>query len=114
MMNTRDAFAEVILRPGKALTIRADVHSLALADGHDLWYSGGGMFQPWTFGYTGRPSNGYTGLATLSAASADYSVNAHLAVGAYFGHAAGKRVVPSIYPNGGSANLGYLEITLRM
>jgi Alginate export len=114
MMNNRDVFGELILRPGKAVTIRTDVHSLALANRNDLWYSGGGMFQPRTFGYTGRPANGQTGLATLYDASADYSVNTHVSIGAYYGHAAGKLVVQSIYPNGRNANFGYLEFTFRM
>jgi hypothetical protein len=114
MMNNRDAFGELVLRPSKAFTIRTDVHSLALANHHDLWYSGGGMFQPWTFGYTGRPSNGQSGLATLFDASADYNVNAHASVGVYFGHAAGKLVAQSIYPKGKNANFGYLEMTFRM
>jgi hypothetical protein len=114
MMNNRDAFGELVLRPAKALTIRADVHSLALANRNDLWYSGGGMFQPWTFGYTGRASNGQTGLATLFDGSADYNVNRHASIGIYYGHAAGKLVVESIYPNGKNANFGYLELTFRM
>ena len=114
MMNNRDAFGELILRPSKTLTIRGDVHSLALANRNDLWYSGGGIFQPWTFGYTGRPSNGQSGLATLFDGSADYNLNAHASIGLYYGHAAGKLVVQSIYPNGRNANLGYLELTFRM
>jgi hypothetical protein len=114
MMNNRDTFGEVILRPAKAFTIRADIHSVALANRNDLWYSGGGMFQPWTFGYTGRPSNGQSGLATLFDASADYNVNPHVSIGVYYGHAAGKPVVRSIYPNGKNASFGYLELTLRM
>ena len=113
MMNNRDVFGELILRPSKAVTIRTDIHSLALADRNDLWYSGGGMFQPWTFGYVGRPSNGRTGLATLYDGSADYSVNSHLLVGAYYGHAAGKLVIQSIYPDGRDANFGYLELLFR-
>ena len=72
------------------------------------------MFQPWTFGYTGRPSNGHAGLATLYDASADYGVNTHVSVGAYYGYAAGKLVLQSIYPNGKNANFGYLELTFRM
>jgi len=114
MMNNRDAFGELILRPSKALTIRADVHSLRLANKNDLWYSGGGVFQPWTFGYTGRPSNGQTGVATLYDASADYSVNTHFSIGAYYGHTAGKLVIQSIYPNGRNANLGYVELRFRL
>jgi hypothetical protein len=114
MMNNRDAFGELILRPSKLLTIRTDVHSLALANRNDLWYSGGGMFQPWTFGYTGRPSNGQSGLATLFDVSADYNINPHTSVGVYYGHAAGKAVVQSTYPNGKNADFGYLELTFRM
>jgi hypothetical protein len=93
MMNCRDVFGELILRPSKALTIRTDIHSLALANRNDLWYSGGGIYQPGTFGYIGRPSNGQAGLATLYDASADYNVNAHVSIGAYYGHVAGKLVV---------------------
>jgi hypothetical protein len=114
MMNVRDIFAEMILRPAKAVTIRSDVHWLDLADRNDLWYSGGGAFQPWTFGYTGRPSNGQAGLATLFDVSADYNVNAHVSVGAYYGHVAGKPVIQSIYPRGKNANLGYLELSFRL
>ena len=114
LMNNRDAFGEVILRPSKMLTIRSDVHALALANRNDLWYSGGGMFQPWTFGFTGRPSNGQSGLATLFDVNADYNFNAHASFGVYYGHAAGKAVVQSIYPNGRNANFGYLELTFRM
>jgi hypothetical protein len=114
MMNSRDIFGELVLRPAKAVAIRSDVHSLALANRNDLWYSGGGMFQPWTFGYTGRPSNGQTGLATLYDVSADYVANAHLSIGAYYGHAAGKLVIESIYPNGKNANLGFLELMFRL
>ena len=113
MMNTRDTFGELILRPSKALSLRADIHALRLADRNDLWYSGGGMFQPWTFGYTGRSSNGQTSLATLSDISADYNLNNHVSLGAYFGHAEGKRAVQYIFPRGRSANFGYLELLLR-
>ena len=114
MMNCRDAFGELILRPSKALTIRADIHSLALANRNDLWYSGGGIYQPSTFGYTGRPSNGQVGLATLYDVNADYNLNSRVSIGVYYGHAAGKLVVQSVYPTGRNGNFGYLELTFRM
>jgi hypothetical protein len=44
----------------------------------------------------------------------DYSVNAHASIGVYYGHAAGKLIVQSIYPNGKNANFGNLEFTFRM
>ena len=113
MMNTRDIFGELVLRPTKALTIRADAHSLRLANANDLWYTGGGAFQPWTFGYTGRASNGQRGLATLYDVSADYNLNGHLSLGAYGGHADGKLVMQSIYPKDKNGNFGYLELTVK-
>ena len=113
MMNSDDAFGELMLRPSKSLTLRTDVHVLRLADTHDLWYSGGGAFQPGTFGYTGRPSNGQSGLATLYDVSGDYSLNAHVALGVYYGYASSKAVTQSIYPTGASAHLGYVELLLR-
>ena len=113
MMNVRDLFGELMLRPSRKVTVRSDIHSLRLAQRNDLWYSGGGAFQPWTFGYTGRPSNGQSGLATLYDISADYNPSAHVSVGLYYAHAAGKLVVQSIYPLGRAANFGYIELTLR-
>ena len=113
MMNNRDVFGELQLRPSKKLAIRSDIHSLRLANRNDLWYTGGGAFQPWTFGYTGRTSNGQLGLATLYDVSADYTVNSHAAIGVYYGYANGKLVPQSIYPLGKNANLGFLELTFR-
>ncbi len=113
MMNSSDTFGELILRPAKSLTIRGDVHSLRLANQNDLWYTGGGAFQPWTFGYTGRASGGQRGLATLADVGADYNLNAHTALGAYYAHAAGKLVVQSIYPKNKDGNFGYLELTFK-
>jgi len=81
LMNSVDLFGELILRPSNRLTLRADVHALRLADKNDLWYSGGGAFQPGTFGFSGRPSNGQTGLATLYDVSGDVALNPHVAFG---------------------------------
>ena len=113
MMNMRDAFGELVLKPSKALVIRSDIHSLALASARDLWYSGGGAYSPWAFGYTGRTSNGQKGLATLYDISGDYTVNPHLLLGLYYGHASGKLVMQTIYPKDPYANLGYAEVTYR-
>ena len=113
MMNNEDAFAELIVRPTKSLSVRADVHSLRLSESADLWYLGGGAFQPWTFGYQGRAAGGARGLATLYDVSADYTVNSHVALSAYFGHAAGHSVMQQIYPKGTTGNFGYLEATYR-
>jgi hypothetical protein len=112
-MNNRDLFGELMLRPVKALTFRSDVHGLWLANSHDLWYSGGGAFQPWTFGFNGRPSNGFTGLATLYDISADYQCMRALSLGLYFGYARGGAVVEHIFPGDSNATLSFVEVNYR-
>jgi hypothetical protein len=102
-----------VIKPSKRLTVRTDLHALALANAADLWYSGGGPFQPATFGYTGRPSSSQSNLATLSDVSGDYNVNANVAVGAYYGCASSKAVTSAVYSSGAGARLGYFELLLR-
>jgi hypothetical protein len=113
MMNTRDAFGELVLRPGTTVTFRSDIHSLSLADLNDLWYSGGGAYQPSTFGYIGRPSNGQTSLAALYDVSVDVNVNSHISLGTYYARAQGQSVIEAIYPQGKNADLGYLELLVK-
>ena len=112
-MNDTDAFGEVTLRPVKDLAIRADVHGLWLSSKADLWYSGGGAFQPWTFGFSGRPANGNTGLATLYDISSDYKWRYGISIGLYFGYAQGGPVIKKIYPANGDGALGFTELTYR-
>jgi hypothetical protein len=113
LMNNQDAFAEVILRPHPKWTIRSDAHFVRLSSKRDLWYSGGGAFQPGTFGYAGRPSNGSASLANVYDVSADYQVNAHLTLTGYYAGATGRTVIQKIYPNGGTGQLGYAELNWK-
>jgi Alginate export len=112
-MNNRDVFGEVILRPSKAFTIRSDVHGLWLSNSADLWYTGGGAYQPWTFGFSGRPSNGGTKLANLYDISADYSWKNGISLGLYFGWAQGGDVIKAIYPADANGALGFTEFNYR-
>ena len=112
-MNNTDLFAEVMLRPTKKLAIRSDVHGLWLSNKNDLWYTGGGAFQPWTFGFSGRPSNGGTSLATLYDISGDYKWKHGVSFGLYFGYAVGGDVIKKIYPVNANGALGYTELNYR-
>jgi hypothetical protein len=112
-MNNTDLFVEAELRPTKKITIRSDVHGLWLSNKDDLWYSGGGAFQPNTFGFNGRPSNGSTSLATLYDISGDYKWKYGFAFGLYFGYAVGGEVIKKIYPTNSNGALGYSELTYR-
>lgn len=117
-MNNRDVFGELVLRPAKAVTIRSDVHGLWLANSHDLWYGGGGAYQPWSFGFTGRPSNGQTGLARVYDTSADFQMNRAVSLGLYFGYAQGGPVIQRIFAGASShedsnSPFGFIEVNYR-
>jgi hypothetical protein len=97
------------LKPTAKLALRSELHTLRLADSADLWYSGGGVFQPQTFGYTGRPSNGNRGLGNVWDISADYQITPAFSTTLYYGHDWGKGVIASIYPKDSSGQLIFLE-----
>lgn len=113
LMNSRDAFTELILRPSRGVVARADVHTIRIADGHDLWYQGGGAFQARTFGYIGQPVNGHLGLATLYDASGDVTVTPRLVLSGYYAYASGGSASAFNYPTGNAAVLGYVELLIR-
>jgi hypothetical protein len=113
LVNNRDAFGTITLRPSPKWTISSEVHNLRLSRASDLWFLGGGAFQPWTFGYTGRPSGNMKGLANLYDVSVDYKINPHYTVSGYLGCATGGDVIRTIYPQGRNGRLGYIEFTYK-
>jgi hypothetical protein len=113
MMNSTDAFGELVLKPRPTLTLRTDVHALRLAKASDLWYQGGGAFQPSTFGYSAKSSNGHSALAVLADLSAELVVNARLGMVAYYGHASAGTVIAAAHTGDHGAQFGYVEALLR-
>ena len=109
MMNNEDFYGTLNLKPASKLALRSEVHALRLASAADFWYSGGGAFQPQTFGYTGRPSNGSRGLGNVCDISADYQVTRSFSTTFYYGHAWGKSVIAKIYPKDSNGQLFFLE-----
>ncbi|HEX3351833.1 MAG TPA: alginate export family protein [Terriglobales bacterium] len=109
MMNNEDFYGTLNLKPVSKLALRTEAHALRLASAADLWYLGGGAFQPKTFGYTGRPSNGSRGLANVWDLSADYQVTQSFSTTLYYGHAWGKSVIAKIYPKDANGQLIFLE-----
>jgi hypothetical protein len=112
-INNQDIFGTLILRPNKKALIRADYHHLSLANRNDLWSLGGGAFNPWVFGFVGRPSNGKKGLANFYDVSLDYTVNPHWTISPYVGYAQGGEVVKAIYPKGSNGAFAFLELTYK-
>ncbi len=113
MMNNRDWMAAMVLRPSPKVTVSTEFHSLALSNRNDLWLQGGGVFQPWTFGYVGRATGGAKSLANLYDASVDYRIRPNVTISGYFGHAQGLAAMRAIHPKGTQANFGYLEVLYR-
>ncbi len=113
MMNTTDRFGILILRPHAKVTVTSEFHALRLSDTNDLWYSGGGLFQPWTFGYSGRATSGKRSLGNLYDTGAEYRVNRRLSLAGYFGYTQGLASLAQIYPAGKDGRFGYLELTQR-
>ncbi len=109
MMNNEDLYATFNVKPVSKLGLRSEVHTLRLASSSDFWYSGGGAFQPKTFGFTGRPSNTNRGLANVWDMSADYQFTHSFAATLYYGHAWGKGVISAIYPKDANGQLIFLE-----
>jgi hypothetical protein len=113
MMNTEDAYGALILRPHTKVTVSSEFHALRLTNANDLWYSGGGAFQPWTFGYTGRATSGQRSLSNLYDTSVEYRANRHVTFTAYLGYAQGLSVMQQIYPSGKNGQFGYIEALFR-
>ena len=112
-MNSTDTFVHVIDRPRKTWEVRSDLHWLDLTSSHDLWYGGGGAFDNKVFGFTGRPANGHSSLASVWDISSDWQATKTLAVNFYYGYGWGKSVVGAIYPTDKNIQLGYAELIWR-
>src|SRR5439155_20542032 len=109
MMNNRDRFGIVTLRPHARITVSGEFHALRLSNRNDMWWAGGGAYQPWTFGYSGRATGGRASLANLYDTSAEYRMNPHVTFNGYFGYAQGRAAMEFIYPRGKNGQFGYLE-----
>jgi hypothetical protein len=113
MMNTADGFGALVLRPHARVTTSSEFHSLRLSNAGDLWYSGGGAFQPWTFGYSGRSTSAHRSLANLYDSNVEYRPTPVIAFTAYFGFAQGRAAMAEIYPQGQNGEFGYIETLFR-
>jgi hypothetical protein len=112
LMNTADAFAQLLLQPHTKVSARLDYHWLRLTESGDLWYSGGGATKDDVFGYVGIPSSGRRELAHLVDASVTVGLPSGFTLGLYYGHAFGQGVVRGTFA-GADANYGFWELTYR-
>ena len=111
--NTTEVFTDLTVRPHDRVTVRAGARGVRLSEPADLWYVGGGPFEDETFGYSGRPSGGGRGLATITDLSVAVTPARWATVEAYVALAFEGEVIRSIYPGAGNGRLAYLEVELR-
>lgn len=109
LMNSTDAFVQIMDKPAKSLALRSDLHWLKLTSPSDLWYLGGGAFDNKVFGYVGRPSLGASSFASVVDISADWHAAKDVDLNFYYAFAQGKSVVQAIYPTGKNMQYGYVE-----
>jgi len=114
MQNNKDLYATLNLHPSRRISLRTEAHSLGLAERNDLWYLGGGPFQPQTFGYVGRPSGGHGKLANVLDLSVDYKITPRFGISFYYAKAWGSSVIDPIYPNGKNGQFGYVEFSASL
>lgn len=116
LMNTEDAFLQLILRPLPGVVGRTEFHTVRLTESKDLWYTGSGATlsdKNVGFGFPGRPSFGHRDLFHVIENSISYDWNRYVNVSAYYGHIFGRDVVHAIYQED-NGNFGYIEVTLKM
>jgi len=113
LMNNTDEFVQLIDKPSKRLALRSDLDWLQLSSANDLWYQGGGAFDNKVFGYTGRPANGHTSLASVLDVSADWQASKSIGLNFYYAYAQGKSIPAAIYPTNKDMNYGYVEFVYR-
>jgi hypothetical protein len=112
MMNNEDLYGTANVRAMSKLSVRSEGHTLRLASASDLWYSGGGAFEPKTFGYTGRPSKAIGGWRTfgISALTIRSSIPSAQSV---LWPRVGKGVTAAIYSEDANGQLAYLETSFQ-
>jgi hypothetical protein len=111
LMNLDDKSLSLQLRPTAKLTLRADSRWLELTEGTDLWYAGGGAFEPETFGYAGRPANGAAELAWLLDLSVDFRWSERVSINGYGAIAKAGDAINRIFLS--DASLAYIEFEIR-
>jgi hypothetical protein len=107
MMNNEDLYGTVNVPAMSKLSLRSEGHTLRLASASDLWYSGGGAFEPKAFGYTGRPSKAIGGWRTfgISALTALTIRSSIPSAQSVLWPRVGKGVIAAIYPEDANGQL---------
>ena len=113
MMNSQDAFVQLLWRPDPRVTLRWDVlHWLRSTSSLDLSYFGGGATKDDFFGYgSNGPSQGRNELALLTHVMLSIRPVEPVTVNLLYAHAWGQGVIAANYA-GKTGDYGFVELIL--
>jgi hypothetical protein len=111
MMNNRDVFAQVVVKPIPKLMMRMDFHALSVNARHDLMYSGSGASSNTQFGYQGLNTYGQSEIAYVSLIGASYKASDHVTINTFYGHAFGQGIMSRNFSDA-QGNYGLLEVVV--
>ena len=111
LMNNRDLFGQLILRPHPIVTVLATTHWLRVSEKNDFLYSGGGATSNSVFGYGGTATGGRNGIGTMVDLSVSVQAHEHLTVSGYYAHVFGCGMIDQAF-EGSDASYAYIEATI--
>jgi hypothetical protein len=111
LMNNRDLFGQLILRPAEIVTLTTTVHWLRVSQNDDLLYAGGGATSNSVFGYSGTATGGRNGIGTLVDVSLSVQATKNLTLSAYYAHVFGCGMIDQAF-EGNDSSYAFAEATL--
>lgn len=111
LMNNRDLFGQLILRPAPIVTVLATAHWLRVSEHDDFLYAGGGATSNSVFGYSGTATGGRNGIGTMVDLSVSVQAHEHLILSGYYAHVFGCGMIDQAF-EGNDASYAYIEATL--
>lgn len=116
MQNMSDIFAQVLVTPLQNFKVRGEFHILDLAEGKDLFYSGGGASERRSrFGYAGASTSNSSDIGEFADLELIYELNPSTTFTLYYGHLWGGDAVGKMFPGGDDdVDYGYAEIAWKL
>jgi hypothetical protein len=117
MMNNKDVFVSLIVKPLDNVTVRTEYHEIRLAERKDGWYLGAGAtHNNVADDYAARISGDNEELGQLLDVTVTWAAHRNVTVTAYYGHFFGGDVAENFFAGPDAqqdANYAYLEIMVN-
>jgi len=111
LMNNRDLFGQLILRPHPIVTALATLHWLRVTERDDFLYAGGGATSNSVFGYSGTATGNRNGIGTMADLTLSIQPVKPLTINLYYAHVFGCGLIDQAFA-GNDANFAHAEATV--